>query len=1008
MSTNIKWIRIGFIGLILILFGFSAGRAAGELDPTFNPSVFGVGNGTISVIRKQPDGKFLVGGTFIELNGQATVAVARLNADGTVDSTFSSPEFGNGSGVGGAVLAIGVQSDGKIVVGGDIYGVNNVNAKKIYRLNPDGSLDPTFQSPLFDSSSNGIVYDIEVQPDDKIVAGGQFNTTIGGATSNFMRLNANGTVDPSFAGFSTVGTINNVELQPDGKILTAGSTVVRRTTDGSVDGTFAAPGLVSAAVYALRLQPDGRILIGGQFNTVNGFNQGSLARLNADGSLDINFNLNNAGANGLVNDILLASDGKIVITGFFTTFNATARQKVARLNADGTLDPTFQNNPQFANLFAKDAEFFADGKLLVGGGVQAGPTPSLVRLNTDGTLDTTILFAAATTGKVREILRQPDGKILVAGQFSAINGVRRNAVARLNEDGTLDTGFVPYFNTSATQQIYNALVLQPDGKIVAGGGGNLPLVRMNADGSQDTSFASGLSSAAGIVDLALTTGGQLLVGGDALTSTRRIARLNANGTIDNSFAVNQPNGAVYRIDLQSDGKMFIGGAFTQIGTTNRGRIAKLNADGTVDTSFNPPGGANGDVYNTAVQTDGKIILSGVFTGLNGSLNQQRIGRLNADGSLDTGFVQAANGSVNALRIQPDGKILIGGGFSTIGGNPRIGLARLNADGSLDNTLTTNVPLGVVDIQLQPDGKILIGGDFIKVNGVSHLRLARLLNASAPPRHYFDYDGDGKADVSVFRASENKWYILRSSDFGVTQTVFAIANDIPVPADYDGDGKTDVAIFRPSSGSWWYLSSINNAQINVNFGQAGDIPRPSDFDGDGKTDFIVFRPSNSVWYRFSATGQTSIIAFGAAGDQPVTGDFDGDGKSDPAIYRPSTGDWWYASSITGQFLATHWGQTGDVPAPADFDGDGKTDFAIFRPSDGGWFVSKSAGGGFISTSFGTLGDKPIPADYDGDGKADIAVFRPSTGIWYLLQTTAGFGAVQWGIATDTPTENAFIP
>jgi len=278
---------------------------------------------------------------------------------------------------------------------------------------------------------------------------------------------------------------------------------------------------------------------------------------------------------------------------------------------------------------------------------------------------------------------------------------------------------------------------------------------------------------------------------------------------------------------------------------------------------------------------------------------------------------------------------------------------------------------------------------------------------SPQDAFFDFDGDGKSDISVFRPSENKWYLLRSSDSQIIQTVFAVAGDLPTPADYDGDGKSDISVFRPASGDWWYLSSITGAQVNVRWGQAGDLPRPSDFDGDGKTDFVVYRPSNSVWYRLSGTGQTSIIAFGISEDKPLIGDFDGDGKSDPAVFRPSTGDWWYAGSSSGQFAAVHWGANGDIPAPGDYDGDGKTDFVVFRPSDGGWYILYSTATYTIAT-FGTIGDKPIAADYDGDGKVDIAVFRPSTGIWYLLQTTAGFGAVQWGVLTDTAIPNAFLP
>lgn len=281
-------------------------------------------------------------------------------------------------------------------------------------------------------------------------------------------------------------------------------------------------------------------------------------------------------------------------------------------------------------------------------------------------------------------------------------------------------------------------------------------------------------------------------------------------------------------------------------------------------------------------------------------------------------------------------------------------------------------------------------------------------APAVRRSPFDFDGDGKAEIAVFRPSEGIWYILRSSDLGLTQTPFALTGDSPVPSDFDGDAKTDIAIYRPSNGDFWSLSTVNGQQINYRLGQTGDIAMPSDIDGDGRSDYVVHRPSNGHWYRVSAaTGAMSDIWFGAAGDRPVIGDFNGDGKADPAIYRPSDGNWWWLSSADGVQRATRWGIAEDIPSPADFDGDGKTDFAVFRPSTGVWYIYNSGTGTSTIFPFGLSGDKPVPADYDGDGRADVAVYRPSDGVWYLLRSTAGFTGFRWGIASDVPIPNAFI-
>ncbi len=275
---------------------------------------------------------------------------------------------------------------------------------------------------------------------------------------------------------------------------------------------------------------------------------------------------------------------------------------------------------------------------------------------------------------------------------------------------------------------------------------------------------------------------------------------------------------------------------------------------------------------------------------------------------------------------------------------------------------------------------------------------------------YDYDGDGRADVSVFRPSEGNWYLSQSQN-GFSVQNFGLNGDIITPGDFDGDGKTDLAVFRPSTGAWWYKSTIDGGFYTVQFGMNGDIPLAEDFNGDGRADFVIYRPANSTWYRLGSNGQYSPIVFGQAGDIPLVADMDGDGKADPTIYRPSTGTWWYASSINGLFYALQWGTATDIiPAPGDYDGDGRTDPAYFRPSSGDWFIVYSGTNYTTSTvtNWGATGDRPTPADYDGDGKTDLAIFRPSNGMWFELRSTSGFFSQQFGLPGDEAIPNAFIP
>lgn len=273
---------------------------------------------------------------------------------------------------------------------------------------------------------------------------------------------------------------------------------------------------------------------------------------------------------------------------------------------------------------------------------------------------------------------------------------------------------------------------------------------------------------------------------------------------------------------------------------------------------------------------------------------------------------------------------------------------------------------------------------------------------------FDYDGDGKTDVSIFRPGPGEWWYNRSSDTKTGVVQFGSTTDKPVPADFTGDGRTDIAFWRPSTGQWFVLRSEDNNFFALPFGANGDIPAPGDYDGDGTDDIAVFRPSNSVWYiRRSSDAQVQFITFGVSEDKPTIADYDGDGKDDIAIFRPSVSEWWQLRSQQG-LVALKFGQTGDKAVPADFSGDGKADIAFWRPSSGFWYVLRSDDTLFYAFPFGANGDIPAPGDYDGDGTADVAVFRPSTSIWYLQRTTSGVGIVQFGLSNDVPTPSVYIP
>ncbi len=271
---------------------------------------------------------------------------------------------------------------------------------------------------------------------------------------------------------------------------------------------------------------------------------------------------------------------------------------------------------------------------------------------------------------------------------------------------------------------------------------------------------------------------------------------------------------------------------------------------------------------------------------------------------------------------------------------------------------------------------------------------------------FDFDGDGKTDISIFRPTSGEWWINRSSSSQTVVAQFGVSNDILAPVDYSGDGKSDIAVWRPSTGEWFILRSENNSFYSVPFGASGDIPAPGDFDGDGKADIAVFRPSNATWYISRSSGGTTIQAFGVSTDKPVVADYDGDGKADIAIYRPAVSEWWLLRSTAG-LVAGQFGAVGDKTVQGDYTGDGKADIAVWRPSTGVWFVLRSENNSFFSVPFGTTGDIPAPGDYDGDGKIDTTVFRPSNNTWYSNRTTAGTLITGFGTTGDVAIPNSFV-
>lgn len=1023
-TLDFKNMRIASLFLLIIVFGgpiYAGHSILDRIDPTFNPDVVSnlYGGKFVYDVEAQPDGKLLVAGNFSSFNGVSVGKVVRLTADGLLDTTFNNQTV-TSIGMSNLTNRFIIQPDGKIILFFREMVADGQAPKSLLRLNADGTVDTSFNYTLNPASK------ITTDSLGRIVLAGFIQTPQG--LRKLVRLNGDGSLDTSF-NFTTLSNNDPGYIAAQGTrllIFVTGNNnnqLYRLNEDGSPDPSFPVISYGIFGINGLLVQPDNKIL----------YLNDSIRRMNENGGNDDTFQPIVPAGNGMWL-FKLAPDGKIVVWtgGSVATFK--------RFLSNGAPDPLFTpyTHPAYSYCFTIQS----DGRIIMGDQTNLNsstvPINNFIRLTPGGVPDSTfnpggVGFQNILPGSLRAIEVLPDGKILLGGKFDVVNNVARHRLVRLNTDATVDLSF--QVNTSGTGNYFSTIKdiyqirAQSDGKIVVsgwfdyvlGGAAKRNLVRLNADGSIDTTFDLAHSMpdyseivGAGRNRFALLSDGKLMVGTSKNSNLELSGptKLTTGGAVDASFnpTINSQSPQMYIDDvaIQPDGKILIGGSHrADFMSPFVSFVARLNADGSTDQTFVYSEEANRLRTTLALLPNGKILVgrhaNGIMFGT--------VKRLNADGSPDASFnsLSIPNGIINALLSLPNGKIFVGGRFTvTVNGQETKNLLRLDADGNIEPT-TYNVNEEVLCLAVDGQGRVLVGGSFTVIGangaGASRSYVARLTDSPT----LFDYDGDGKADVSVYRPSNNYWYLLRSSNSQSTYHYFGAAGDIPTPADYDGDGKTDLAIFRPSSGDWWYQSSITGAFINKHWGSNGDIPLPSDFDGDGKADYIVYHPANNYWYRLSSgTGQESERYFGAAGDKPVTGDFDGDGKSDPAVFRPSTGVFWYMSSLDSLHRAIQWGTSTDIPVPADYDGDGKTDAAVYRPSNGVWYIFNSGTSTYSFTNFGTSEDKPIPADYDGDGKADIAVYRSSNGTWYLLRSTSGFTAQQFGNSSDFPTPNAFVP
>lgn len=627
-------------------------NANGTIDAAF---VTGTGaDSVVECVALQTDGKIIIGGQFTKFNGISAKYLARLNADGSLDTSFDTT-----TGFNSHVYSVAVQADGKILAGGNFTNYNSVSKNYIVRMNPDASADESFATTGF----NNIVYKILLSDDNKIFVGGKFNKYNSVSKNGIIKINEDASIDDTFnIGSGTNSIVRNILILNDKKILLGGdftvyagtmrNYIVKLNENGTIDTAFNPGKGFSQSTTSFQQQTDGKIVIGGSYGVFNNNVKHYLSRINPEGTLDYTFNPGN-GADGSIRNIALQADKKMIIVGNFNSFNDSQNNRIARIDSDGNVDQTLQTGAG-ADLIVRAVGVQDDNKIVAGGDFQTfnGIAKSyLVRLTSTGSIDNDFKIGYGPTDPVRDILIQPDGKILICGDFTVFNTKTANHILRLNIDGTIDTSFHPV--SGANNPIYS-MKLQSDNKILISGNfttydgiSRNRVARINADGTLDTSFSVGTGANSIVNDIIIQADGKILVGGNFTIynnfAVNRIIRLNPNGSRDASFTPGVgANATIETFVIQENGKILIGGSFTKYNNVNRNYIARLNTDGTLDLSFNKTAsGANKAIYKLINQDD-KFLAVGDFTSYN-AVGKNRITRI-------IGGEEETLGTVN-LKIQ---------------------------------------------------------------------------------------------------------------------------------------------------------------------------------------------------------------------------------------------------------------------------------------------------------------------------------------------------------------------
>lgn len=694
-------------------------------DPAFS-LIAERGGALVAVTKLTATGAVLAGGTFTSLGGVRRDGLARFTSTFALDPAFTPS-------IAGAVHAIAEQADGRILIGGGFTHVNGVPRSCIARLNIDGSLDPTF-APGAGFNSN--VFALQLLPDGRIVAAGSFTSCDGVPRGRIARLNA----------------------------------------DGSLDATFAGGAGFNDTVRTLARQTDGKLVVGGYFGLYDGNTAGRLARLGADGAFDPVFGATiGTGANAAVEAVAALADDSLLVAGAFTGIDGIAANRGARLSAAGVRDPGF-TVPDVVNGGLRAIAPAPSGRVWIAGDYSNPTQRFLNRLNANGTLDTTWAppSSARPNASVYAIAPYSDGRVAAGGIFTQLGTTAGNAsgLARYANNGALQAAPGGGFRQAAT--VYAAVPAPGDRWVIGGdfthlnGTARNRIARIHASGAVDPSFDPGTGCDRPVMALALEGDGSVLLAGPFTSCNGEeaagVARLDSTGVLDPDFARDpRIQGDIAVIRIQADGRIVFGGAFSTFFGGTRNSVARVHPGGLLDESFDLGAGQSGPVRSLALQRDGAVVVGGSFTQLNATA-RGAAARLGPTGVMDPAFNNGVgfDSAVNAVALRADDSAVVAGAFANGGGAPRRGAAAFGVAGGLETGYNAGAGLqggDTLGLALLPDGRAFVSGRFTSAAGLPVRGLARFTAGGTIDPVFAAYDTSVGDNSGVIVDGAGRLFVL---------------------------------------------------------------------------------------------------------------------------------------------------------------------------------------------------------------------------------------------------------